>query len=332
MMEKNSIWVFCENGPQGVREVSYELLGAAARLAKNAGTRVVAVALGVGAPAEELCARGADEVLLVEDAALDAPEEMRYTEEICALARGVFAGHLPAGRNDVWPQPRPARGGAALHGLTADCTQLEIDKETGLLLQTRPAFGGNLFATILCPEARPQMATVRPKVFPMPEADRTRSVRVERRRAASKPSAVELLSLRGGEAGVNLADYDVLVCVGQGIGGAENIARAEKLAEKLGGTLAASRPMVDAGILPYARQVGRRANLWRRSCIWRWACPGPSSIWPGSTPKCWPRSTPTQKRPSSSAPTTASCRTAARFWKKRWRRWGEKRRPDRRVS
>ena len=82
-------------------------------------------------------------------------------------------------------------------------------------------------------------------------------MRVERRRAASKPSAVELLSLRGGEAGVNLADYDVLVCVGQGIGGAENIARAEKLAEKLGGTLAASRPMVDAGILPYARQVGQ---------------------------------------------------------------------------
>ena len=79
--------MFCENGPQGVREVSYELLGAAARLAKDAGTRVIAVALGAGAPVEEMCARGADEVLLVEDAALDAPEEMRYTEEICALAR-----------------------------------------------------------------------------------------------------------------------------------------------------------------------------------------------------------------------------------------------------
>ena len=79
MMEKNGIWVFCENGPQGVREVSYELLGAAARLAKNAGTRVVAVALGAGVPVEELCARGADEVLLVEDAALDAPEAVSYT-------------------------------------------------------------------------------------------------------------------------------------------------------------------------------------------------------------------------------------------------------------
>ena len=142
-------------------------------------------------------------------------------------------------------------------GLTADCTQLEIDRETGLLLQTRPAFGGNLLATILCPEARPQMATVRPKVFPMPAADRTRPVRVTRRPGVAAPSPVELLDLLRGEVGVNLADYDVLVCVGQGIGGAENIARAETLVKKLGGTLAATRPMVDAGVLPYARQVGQ---------------------------------------------------------------------------
>ena len=257
MMEKNGIWVFCENGLQGVREVSYELLGAAARLAKDAGTRVVAVALGAGVPVEELCARGADEVLLVEDAALDAPEEMRYTEEICALAREYAPDIFLLGGTMFGRSLAPRVAARLRTGLTADCTQLEIDQETGLLLQTRPAFGGNLFATILCPEARPQMATVRPKVFPMPEADRTRPVRVVRRGAVSRPSMVELLSLRGGAAGVNLADYDVLVCVGQGIGGAENIARAEKLAEKLGGTLAASRPMVDAGILPYARQVGQ---------------------------------------------------------------------------
>ena len=184
------IWVFCENGPQGVREVSYELLGAAARLAKDAGTRVVAVALGAGAPVEELCARGADEVLLVEDAALDAPEEMRYTEEICALAREFSPDIFLLGGTMFGRSLAPRVAARLSTGLTADCTQLEIDKETGLLLQTRPAFGGNLFATILCPEARPQMATVRPKVFPMPEADRTRPVRVERRRAVSKPSMV----------------------------------------------------------------------------------------------------------------------------------------------
>ena len=211
------IWVFCENGPQGVREVSYELLGAAARLAKDAGTRVIAVALGAGVPVEEMCARGADEVLLVEDAALDAPEEMRYTEEICALAREFSPDIFLLGGTMFGRSLAPRVAARLSTGLTADCTQLEIDKETGLLLQTRPAFGGNLFATILCPEARPQMATVRPKVFPMPEADRTRPVRVKCRKAVSKPSMVELLSLRGGEAGVNLADYDVLVCVGQGI-------------------------------------------------------------------------------------------------------------------
>ena len=111
------IWVFCENGPQGVREVSYELLGAAARLAKDAGTRVVAGALGAGAPVEEMCARGADEVLLVEDAALDAPEEMRYTEEICALARefspDVFLlGGTMFGRRDVYKR-QPTSGSTA---------------------------------------------------------------------------------------------------------------------------------------------------------------------------------------------------------------------------
>ena len=193
----------------------------------------------------------------MEDAALDAPEEMRYTEEICALAREFSPDVFLLGGTMFGRSLAPRVAARLSTGLTADCTHLEIDKETGLLLQTRPAFGGNLFATILCPEARPQMATVRPKVFPLPAADRARPVRVERRKAVSKPSVVELLSLRGGEAGVNLADYDVLVCVGQGIGGAENIARAEALAEKLGGTLAASRPMVDAGILPYARQVGQ---------------------------------------------------------------------------
>ena len=138
MMEQNGIWVFCENGPQGVREVGYELLGVAARLAKDAGARVVAVALGAGAPAEEMCARGADEVLLVEDAALDAPEEMRYTKEICALAREYAPDIFLLGGTMFGRSLAPRVAARLSTGLTADCTHLEIDKETGLLLQTRP--------------------------------------------------------------------------------------------------------------------------------------------------------------------------------------------------
>ena len=254
---RNGIWVLCENAPEGVRGVSYELLGEAARLARGAGLSVTAVTLGTNRPAAEMCARGADEVLLVEDEALNEPEEMRYAQEICALVEKYKPSVLLLGGTMFGRSLAPRIAARLQTGLTADCTQLEINPETGLLEQTRPAFGGNLFATILCPEARPQMATVRPKVFPLPAADASRPVRVAREAPVSQASPVVLLGRRASEDGVNLADYDVLVCVGQGIGGAENIARAQKLAEKLGGTLAATRPMVDAGVLPYARQVGQ---------------------------------------------------------------------------
>ncbi len=254
---QNGIWVFCENAPEGIRGVSYELLGEAARLARGANLSVTAVALGTNRPVEEICARGADDVFLVEDEALNEPEEMRYTQEICALAQKYGPEILLLGGTMFGRSLAPRIAARLKTGLTADCTRLEINPETGLLEQTRPAFGGNLLATILCPDARPQMATVRPRVFPMPEANAARPARVVRSAPVSQSSPVRLLGRRGGATGINLADYDVLVCVGQGIGGAENIARAEKLAQKLGGALAATRPMVDAGILPYARQVGQ---------------------------------------------------------------------------
>ena len=256
-MERDAIWVFCEPAPEGVRGVSLELLGEAARLSRAAGRPVVAVAPGTRASAEELCALGADEALLFGDASLDAPEELRYADELCALIREFAPSILLLGATSFGRSLAPRVAARLGCGLTADCTRLEIDERSGLLLQTRPALGGNLLATIVCPEARPQMATVRPKVFPMPARDAARPVRATRRDALFAPSTVEPLGLRAGAAGVNLADYDVLVCVGQGIGGAENIARAQLLAERLGGTLAATRAMVDAGAMPYARQVGQ---------------------------------------------------------------------------
>ena len=256
-MQKNAIWVFCEPAPEGVRSVSLELLGQAARLSLDAAAPVVAVALGTRISPRALCACGADEVLLVDDAALDQPEELRYTDEICALARKYAPSVLLMGATSFGRSLAPRVAARLMCGLTADCTQLEIDPDTGLLLQTRPAFGGNLFATILCPQARPQMATVRAKVFPLPAADETRPVRVLRAEPSGRPSPVQRMELTCGEAGVNLADYDVLVCVGQGACGAQNLERAQELSKRLGGTLAATRTVVDAGILPYARQVGQ---------------------------------------------------------------------------
>ena len=257
---QKSIWVFCENAASGVREVALELLGEASRLARNIGADVRALKLGAQPEPEvcaQLCQSGADEVVWIDDPALEDAEELRCAGEICALARREMPTILLVGATAFGRSMAPRVAARLRTGLTADCTHLDIDAQTGLLLQTRPAFGGHLLATIVCPDALPQMATVRARVFPVPERDAARPVRVRRVSACGARSPVRLLESSAREEGVNLADYETLVCVGQGIGGAENIRRAAALAERLGGTLAATRPMVDAGILPYARQVGQ---------------------------------------------------------------------------
>ena len=209
----------------------------------------------------------------------------------------------------------PPRVAARLStGLTADCTQLEIDKETGLLLQTRPAFGGNLFATILCPEARPQMATVRPKVFPCRK-------RTERALCAwsaggphRSPPRWNCFRCAAARRALNLADYDVLVCVGQGIGGAERHRPRREAGGKTrrhAGGLAADG---GRGHPPLRAAGGADGQICGAEAVsGAGRVRGHPAFGRGSTPKCWPRSTPTQKRPSSSAPTTASCRTCGAF-------------------
>jgi electron transfer flavoprotein alpha subunit len=152
-------------------------------------------------------------------------------------------------------------------GLTADCTALEIDGETGILLQTRPAYGGNLLATIACPDRRPQMATVRPKVFPAGAADPARTGEIVVRRdwdgvLASRTRVIE--TLEEAVQTVNISDADVIVAGGRGMGSAENFALLEQLA-RLGGAVAASRAPVDAGWVPYARQVGQTGRPSARS-------------------------------------------------------------------
>ena len=249
------IWVFCEWSLAGVRGVSHELIGEAKRLGGDA--TAVLIGNDVEKYAEELAASGADRVLLVEGGELDPPEELRHAAELARLIRKyapeiVLIGATAFGRNFA---PRAA---AKLRtGLTADCTRLDIDPGTGLLLQTRPAFGGNLLATITCPDARPQMATVRPKVFPRPIPDPARPAVVVREAPGAEASPVRILERIAGEKSLNIGDFDVLVSVGMGIGGAKNIALAEKLAERLNGALSASRPVVDAGLAPYFRQVGQ---------------------------------------------------------------------------
>lgn len=254
----SGIWVFCERQNGEILSVAFELVGEAARLGAKAGMTVTAVALGDigGGAAKALSASGADNVLIVPDAALTWPEEMRYADELSHLIDRYQPSILLFGATSFGRSLAPRVAARQRTGLTADCTHLDID-ENGKLHQTRPAFGGNLLATILCPETFPQMASVRPKVFPRPVPDFSRPCRVQTERAHGQVSKIRLLERVDAEAGINIAAFDTLIAVGHGIGGQANIARAQTLAELLGGALAASRALVDAGLLPYAHQVGQ---------------------------------------------------------------------------
>ena len=257
-MEPGGIWVYAEQGADGIRPVAYELLGQAARLAGEMKKAVAAVLIGgTEEQAAGLAACGADTVLLAEGPAEALPDELTHTAVLEKLTEKYRPAVLLLGATAFGRSLAPRLAARLGTGLTADCTGLETDPETGLLRQTRPAFGGNLMATIVCPERTPQMATVRPKVFPAPAPNLKRMVCVIRERIGAAERCFEFLERLPSADETDIGAADVLVSVGQGIGGAENIALAEKLARRLGGTLSSSRPLVDSGVMPYARQVGQ---------------------------------------------------------------------------
>lgn len=256
--DSGGIWVFCEPAPGCIHSVAYELLGQASRLAADLHCSVTALLPGGNADtAKELAAGGADIVLLAADADPAEPDELQYTEILSGLVRKYNPAILLLGATAFGRSLAPRLAARLGTGLTADCTALAVDPQTGLLLQTRPAFGGNLMATIVCPDRRPQMATVRPKVFPTPVPDPGRTWKLIAENSPDSPRAFEWLERLASADDSDIGEADVLVSVGQGIGGAENIALAEKLARRLHGTLASSRPLVDSGVMPYPRQVGQ---------------------------------------------------------------------------
>lgn len=254
------LWVFCEEHEGGVRETAFELTGEAARLAPAMGAQVIAVYAGARPESgvfEALCESGADAVLAVCDESLKNADALTLTGELEALIKKYEPSALLLGATALGRSLAPRLAARLDAGLTADCTFLAVDPETKLLMQTRPAFGGHLMATIVCPDARPQMASVRPRVFPVPARDTERPCRIIFEQLCGAQSPVMLIERIAREKGADIGAADILVSIGQGIGGAENIALAEKLAGRLGGALSSSRPLVDAEIMPYARQVGQ---------------------------------------------------------------------------
>ena len=264
-MSPRDIWVFVERRNGRAHPVSFELLSKANALKGELGGDLVALFVGeVGPVLKEECeAYGADEVLWISaGGAMPAPNSCEIMADLVArTARERAPSVLLAGATVFGRTFMPLVAVRLRTGLTADCTELAVDAERKLLLQTRPAFGGNILATIVCPDTKPQMATVRPHVFRMEKVKEPKAARLETALFDASPMRVaELLEtiVETEEAGV--VENDVVVSGGRGLGKPEGFELLATLARKLGGVVGASRGAVDLGWIRASHQVGQTGN------------------------------------------------------------------------
>lgn len=258
----HGVWVFAEQRGGKLMDVALELLGEGRRLADQIGTSLGALLLGhdVEALAGQLISYGADRVYLFDDLALASYTTDAYTEVIHSAIEKEKPEILLLGATHIGRDLGPCLAVRCGTGLTADCTRLEIDPDDKRLLQTRPAFGGNLMATIQCPNHRPQMSTVRPGVMEKCAPDAARQGQVLHM-PVDLPADIcrtrVLETVRSLREMVKLTDAEVIVSGGRGLGSADGFALVEKLARRLGGVVGASRAAVDAGWIDHVHQVGQ---------------------------------------------------------------------------
>ncbi len=211
------------------------------------------------AAAQELISYGADNVYLVDHPSLQRFNDESYADIFTQLISRYKPEIVLMGATTYGRSLGPRVASRLNTGLTADCTQLEIDTERRLLLQTRPAFGGNLMATIICPDHRPQMSTVRPKVMKALDPDPSRVGEIIRPDVDipldTRVKVLETVTTLCEK--VNLTEADIIVSGGRGLGDPGNFALVEELAQILGGAVGASRAVVDAGWVDYSHQVGQ---------------------------------------------------------------------------
>ncbi|MCQ4768934.1 electron transfer flavoprotein subunit alpha/FixB family protein [Intestinimonas massiliensis] len=257
------LWVFVETNEDGTaKNVGIELLTPGHDMAVKQGGALVAVVIGSGVDAAVQAAseHGADKVIVV-----DGPEYATYTTDayaiaLCTLVEKYGPTSMLIGATNNGRDLGPRVSCRLKTGLTADCTGLDIDAESGNVAWTRPAFGGNLMATILCPDHRPQIGTVRPGVFKKGEAGEAKAEIIKEDihvdAADIRTQILELIKEEGGET-VDLEGAEIIVSGGRGVGGPEGYAPIKELADLLGGVVGASRAAVDAGWIAHAHQVGQ---------------------------------------------------------------------------
>ena len=263
----NGVWVFAEQRGGELQKVSLEILGEGRKIADKLGVKLTALLLGdnVKKLAEELGTHGADEVLVAESELLKNYTTDGYTKVICDLAKVRKPGILFIGATFIGRDLGPRVAARLSTGLTADCTVLDVEVENGDLLATRPAFGGNLMATIVCPDHRPQMATIRPGVFtklPKSEVEFvTEEVEVNLVDSDIRTKIIEIV--KENKDIVDISEANIIVSGGRGVGSLENVKLLNELAEVLGGTVAGSRAAIDNGWIEKDYQVGQTGKTVR---------------------------------------------------------------------
>jgi electron transfer flavoprotein alpha subunit len=257
-----NVAVFIEQREGSVAGVSYEMLGEGRKLADQLHENLIAVLMGheMRQKADDLVKYGADKVVYYNSDKLAAFQDDSYAQLLSEFIEEEKPAIVLAGASAIGRSFIPKVAARVWGGLTADCTKLEVDAEKRLLLGTRPAFGGNIMATIVCPHHRPQMATVRHKVMKAAVRDDRRSgeVVVHNVDAAAlviRTAVVDIV--KDVESTVNITEADIIVAGGRGMQKPENLTCLKELAEVLGGAIGASRAAVDAGWVPYSHQVGQ---------------------------------------------------------------------------
>ncbi len=265
--EGNGVWVFAEQRNGKIAKVVFELLGRAQELALKLNVKVCAVlACGVaGDLSKELISYGAQHVYLIEDKLLKNYKTDLYTKVLSELIKKEKPQIVLFGATNIGRDLAPRIAQRITTGLTADCTGLDID-EDGLLLQTRPAFGGNIMAQIKCPKHKPQMSTVRPGIFKMLEKDISRkgeTVNVECNVTDKDPITKVIEIVKSKKKKVNLEEAQIIISGGRGLCNKENFKLIEELASLVGGEVGASRAVVDAGWVAKDHQVGQTGKTVR---------------------------------------------------------------------
>ena len=268
LQDYKGVYVFVEQRDNHIQNVSLELIGKGKELAEKRNTDVTAVIVGKGVSSltATLSHYGADNVIVIEDDRLERYMTEPYTKALFEVVQAKKPEIMLFGATSIGRDLAP-RVSARVHtGLTADCTGLEIDEETGHLLMTRPAFGGNIMETIICKEFRPQMATVRPGVMQKLDEDKSKQSKVENFKVDFKDTDfnVEILEeVVETKKKIKIEDAKILVSAGRGFGSKENIALADELAKAVGGTVSGSRAAVDSGWLEKELQVGQTGKTVR---------------------------------------------------------------------